>query len=228
MLQRWGHARRCQRRARHCSNSVIANYLEACAVLEPNHPGNTPMIAVDLELTGLDHRKDRIIAIGWTLIDEGKIRFGSNRQVLISTGRSVGSSAEIHEILDSELAGGERIEQGLEDLFRAGTSRLWLFHHARLDLAFLRAAVQAWTGTRPGFIVLDTLDIEKRQRLRRNVPTRQGQLQLGRLRSEYRLPPYPGHNALNDAIATAELALAMAARAQSGGALDLRRYHRYC
>ena len=79
MLQRWGHARRCQRRARHCSNSVIANYLEACAVLEPDQTGNTPMIAVDLELTGLDHRKDRIIAIGWTLIDEGKIRFGSNR-----------------------------------------------------------------------------------------------------------------------------------------------------
>ena len=51
MLRRWGHARRCQRRARHCSNSVIANYLEACAVLEPDQPGNTPMTVSYTHLT---------------------------------------------------------------------------------------------------------------------------------------------------------------------------------
>ena len=164
MLRRWGHARRCQRRARHCSNSVIANYLEACAVLEPDQPGNTPMIAVDLELTGLDRRKDQIIAIGWTLIDEGRIQIGSNRHILVAAGRSVGSSAAIHELLDNEVATGEFLEHGLEELFLAATGRLWVFHHALLDLAFLKTAAETWTGTTPGFIVLDTMQIEHRQR----------------------------------------------------------------
>ena len=227
MLRRWGHWRRCHTRARKCSNPVLAEYLVSCAHLEPDHMANTPMIAVDLELTGLDRRKDQIIAIGWTLIDEARIRMGGNRHILVAADQSVGSSAAIHELMDHEVAAGEPLERGLEQLFTAATGRLWVFHHALLDLDFLKAAVRKWAGTTPAFLVLDTMQIEHRQRHRRDVPVKQGDMQLGQLRKQYGLPRYKGHNALSDAFATAELTLAIAARLDPDGPLALKPYLRY-
>lgn len=222
MLQRWKHGRRSRKLAQQCSEPILAQYLEACAAQEIGNISDTPLISVDLELTGLDKGQNRIIAIGWTLIDRGRIRLGSNRHMLISADQSVGESAAIHELLDSDVAGGETLEKGLEALFSAARGRMWVFHHAGLDVSFLRKACQEWCGTIPGFIVLDTMRIEFRQRRRREVPVRQGDLQLGRIRSVYGLPAYTAHNALTDALATAELMLAIASRMEPGAALDLK------
>lgn len=222
MLQRWRHGRRCHTLAKDCREPVLGAYLEACGSLDIDHIENTPLISVDLELTGLEKDKDRIIAIGWTLIDKGRIRIGSNRHLIINAGKSVGSSAVIHELMDNEVEQGQDLEPGLEALFRAATGRVWVFHHAGLDVGFLKKACAGWAGTVPGFIVLDTLRIEYRQRKRREVPVKQGDLQLGEIRSAYGLPRYTAHNALIDAFATAELMLAIASRMQPDGHLQLK------
>jgi DNA polymerase-3 subunit epsilon len=53
------------------------------------------------------------------------------------------------------------------------------------------------------------------------VPVKQGDLQLSQIRSLYGLPRYTAHNALNDAVATAELMLAIAAGMEKDESLDL-------
>ncbi len=221
MLQRWRHARRCQRLAGACSQAVLSHYLEECAALEVNHILDTPMISVDLELTGLDKDQDRIISMGWTLIDEGRIRMGSNRHLLINAGQTVGSSAAIHELLDNEVARGEKLAVGLEALFGDAAGRLWVFHHAGLDIGFLKKACLDWAGVSPGFIVLDTLRIEYRLRKRREVPVKPGDLQLPRIRSIYGLPDYTAHDALIDAVAAGELMLAIGAQMDRKAPLKL-------
>jgi DNA polymerase-3 subunit epsilon len=221
MLQRWRHGRRCRKLARTCPEPVLRRYLESCARLAIDHIDDTPLIAVDLELTGLDKDHDHIIAIGWTQIDRGRIQMSGNRHLLVNADRSVGASAAIHELLDSEIALGGPIEAGLEALFEAAQGRVWVFHHAGLDVAFLKKACAAWAGIVPGFVVLDTMRIEYRQRKRREVPVKQGDLQLGEVRRPYGLPRYTAHNALNDAFATAELMLAIASRMQRDKPLKL-------
>jgi len=221
MLQRWRHARRCRKLAHHCEQPELRAYLEACAGLEIDNIENTPMIAVDLELTGLNKDDDHIIAIGWTQIDRGRIQMASNRHLLINAETSVGSSAAIHELLDSEIAEGGSIENGIEALFHAATGRLWVFHHAGLDVSFLKKACASWARILPGFIVLDTMRIEYRQRKRREIPVKHGDLQLANIRSTYGLPRYTAHNALNDALATAELILAIAASMEREAPLKL-------
>jgi len=221
MLQRWRHGRRCRKLADACKVPELAGYLESCASLEIDRIDNTPLISVDLELTGLEKEHDQIIAIGWTLIDEGKVSLGSNRHLLINAGKSVGHSAAIHELLDSEVAEGEDLEFGLQELFKAAKGRVWIFHHAGLDIGFLKLACRQWSGVMPGFIVLDTLRIEYRLRKRRELPVKQGDLQLSEIRSVYGLPRYTAHNALIDALATAELMLAIASRMESESSLKL-------
>jgi DNA polymerase-3 subunit epsilon len=188
---------------------------------------NTPLIAVDLELTGLSSDMDQIVAIGWTQIDNGRIQMGTNRHLLIKSGRTVGSSAAIHELLDSDVAAGVDLQHGLQALFEAARGRIWIFHHAGLDIAFLKKACRAWSGVRPGFMVLDTMRIEHRLRRHRNIPVRQGDLQLSRIRSTYGLPRYTAHNALLDAFATAELMLAIATRLDPEGPLELAPHIKY-
>ncbi|MEE4217140.1 MAG: exonuclease domain-containing protein [Xanthomonadales bacterium] len=185
------------------------------------------MIAVDLELTGLEVDSNQIVSMGWTQLDGGRIRLGSNQHVLVNADQTVGSSAVIHELMDSEISAGADLNTALENLFAAAAGRIWVFHHASLDVSFLRKACTAWASIAPPFAVLDTMQIELGLRKRREQLVQQGDLQLSRLRRDYHLPRYTAHNALIDAFATAELLLAIAARLDKKKPLELTPFLRF-
>ena len=64
--------------------------------------------------------------------------------------------------------------------------------------------------------VLDTLALAHARQQRRHHEAGRDSLRLGALRERYRLPRYAAHDCLVDALATAELLLAMLAREGSG------------
>ena len=222
MFRQWRLSRRCRLLASQCRQASLTSYIETCAGQHVDKLINTPLISVDLELTGLDSKKNQIIAIGWTQIDHGRIRFGSNQHIMVNAEQSVGHSAAIHELTDSDVALGIPLEAGLQALFEAAVGRVWLFHHAGLDVAFLQQACLAWAGVAPPFAVMDTMQMELVLRKRRDQLVKQGDLQLSTLRSRYNLPRYTAHNALIDACATAELMLAIASTMDPSGSLRLK------
>ena len=222
MFSRWRYRRRCQALAQYCTQPSVSAYITDCAELSVDKLANTPLISVDLEMTGLDATQNQIIAIGWTQLDHGRIRMASNRHLLINAEQSVGHSAAIHELMDQDVAGGVPLEVGLEALFEAARGRVWVFHHASLDVAFLQQACNTWAGIVMPFKVLDTMQMELTMRKRRSLPVHHGDLQLTKLRANYNLPVYTAHNALIDACATAELLLAIAENMETTGSLSLR------
>jgi len=221
MLGHWRYRRRCHAVVRQCRQKGVAEHVSECSDIHVDRLANTPLIAVDLEMTGLDARNNRIIAMGWTFIDEGRIRFGTNRHLLINSEQSVGHSAAIHEMTDSDIASGVSLEAGLEALFDAARGRVWVFHHAGLDVAFLQQACTSWAGIEIPFMVLDTMQMELAMRSRRNLAIPNGELRLGKLRKHYKLPDYTAHNALIDACSTAELLLAIAGQMDPTSSLRL-------
>jgi DNA polymerase-3 subunit epsilon len=68
--------------------------------------------------------------------------------------------------------------------------------------------------------VVDTLLLEQRRLLRANKGIKSGDLRLHYCRQRYGLPDYPAHDALTDALATAELLSAWAIHA--GGKQGVR------
>ena len=64
--------------------------------------------------------------------------------------------------------------------------------------------------------VIDTLALERQRRRRRHQEADSQSLRLSALRDAYKLPRYSAHDCLVDAIATAELLVAMVAH--NGGA----------
>jgi DNA polymerase-3 subunit epsilon len=205
----------------------MLRYLQAARKIHPGHIGNTPLIVADLELTGLDASYNRIIAVGWTLIDGGRIQMGTNHHVMVQAPQPVGDSAIIHGLTDSEVAGGLAPATALGALFSAAVGRIWVFHHAGLDIGFLQQACMQWCGSGPPFAYLDTLQMEMSSRQKRGVTIRHGELQLPALRDKFHLPRYAAHNALSDALATAELLLAMAAHRDSGVPFPLKKQLQY-
>jgi DNA polymerase-3 subunit epsilon len=197
----------------HCRQPTLTTWLEAAQRLAPGTLVDTAIIAADLELTGLDPKTARIVSIGWTEISGGRIHYAANRHLVVRPEGGVGASATIHELRDQDLAGGVPISEALEELFTAAQGKLFLFHHAPLDAACLQAAAQDWAGCRPPLPSLDTLRQESERRSRRGQPIGPGELRLGALRDAYGLPEHALHNALGDALATAELFLAMTAHA---------------
>lgn len=222
MLGRW-RSRRALRHARAaCAQEALEPWLDSMENLAIGTLEETPILAVDLELTGLDPDSANVVSLGWTAIERGRIRLGSNRHILVRSTGGVGASATIHELRDQDIAAGVDEAKALEELFSAATGHVMLFHHAGLDVPCLQRACAAWAGCRPPVPTLDTLRWEAERLRRRGETPKDGALRLGALRRRYQLPDHALHDALGDAIATAELFLAMAAHAVRRGSLDLR------
>ena len=155
------------------------------------------------------------------MLENGGICLHSAEHHLIRASASVGQSAIIHQLRDCELEEAEPLSSAIERLLTVAAGKVLVFHNAFLDMAFLNLATRELYGVPMLLPTLDTLALEERLLRRRQQVIKAGDLRLQGCRSRYGLPDYPAHNALIDAIATAELLLAHARKRAGSGALSL-------
>ena len=172
-----------------------------------------PMLAVDVETTGLSPRDDRLLSIGWVPIDGGAVTLaGAGHMVLQQQdGTSVGKSATIHGLTDDALRAGTPAAEAVTGLLRALQGRVMVVHYAAMEQGFLSAACAQHFGAELHVPIVDTFAVERRHMERMGTYPRGEDLRLARVRQRYGLPQYRNHNALTDALACAELYLALAA-----------------
>ncbi|MFV8819603.1 exonuclease domain-containing protein [Haliea sp. E17] len=167
-------------------------------------------LVCDAEMSSLEIASGKLLSLGWVAIDNGRIALASAEHHLVASDESVGQSAGIHQLRDCDLEGAESEEQVMARFCAAARGRVLVFHHAPLDLAYLNRASKRYFGVPLLLPHLDTLTLELRRFQRREEHPRKGELTLAGCRQRYGLPDYPVHNALVDALATAELFLAIA------------------
>ena len=126
-------------------------------------------------------------------------------------------SAIIHQITDDQAAGGVPLAEIMPEILQRLTGRILLAHHAWVEQSFLSAACQQLYGAPLVVPTIDTQALAQRLMRNRNQFVRSTSLRLFNLRSYYGLPRYKAHNALSDALATAELFLALAEDIQPNG-----------
>ena len=168
--------------------------------------------ALDLETTGLDPARDRILSIGLVEIHHMMVRLDSAWHQLLQADREIPErSATIHRITDDQAAQGLPLQQALPVLLRRLKGKVLLVHRAAIEQRFLDRACRSLYGARFVTPLIDTEILARRQFERRDRAFRDTDLRLSNLRARYHLPRYPAHNALSDALATAELFLALTA-----------------
>jgi DNA polymerase-3 subunit epsilon len=173
--------------------------------------------ALDLETGGLDPARDALLAVGMLPIRAGRVRLGEGYESLVRPAaerRIDPASVRAHQLVWGEVKHAPSVEEVLPEVDRRLREGVLLVHHRAIDVAFLRDAYRR-TGSRwPAPPVVDTADLlaraaRARRRARPELPADPPTLNLSAAREALGLPPYPAHDALTDALATAELFLVL-------------------
>ncbi len=179
---------------------------------------STRFLVVDCEMSGLDAKTCQLLSMGWVMIEQGRIINASARHLLVHADRGAGDSSKIHGLMDSSLAGAKSVAAVLMLLIQQIEGTVLVFHHAPLDIRFLQNAAIENFRCPMLFPYIDTMAIEKR---RMHLQGKATGLRLAQCRERYGLVTGAQHNAMADAIATAELLLAQASYLEKGQGLRL-------
>lgn len=186
---------------------------------QPLAPGDTPisrvpMLALDIETTGLDDQDDAIVSIGLIPFDYYRIRCNGAANWIVRPNLPIVEIAvTIHGITHSDLEAAPTFADYFDALLQAMAGKVIVAHCHEIERRFLKAATMQLTGEQLQFPMIDTMTIEEEKHpyKRPNAIQRwfgeinSPSLRLDASRSRYGLPPYHPHHALTDALATAEL-----------------------
>jgi len=171
---------------------------------------NIDIVSLDLETTGLDPDKDRIVSIGLVQVEQLGIKLNSCWHQIISTNKDLSAqSVVIHQITDDQSEIGMSIEKAIPKLLERLRGKVMLVHNATIEQNFINKICQTLYSSDFVIPIIDTQFLARRSLERSNQQYKNNDLRLFNLRKNFNMPAYRAHNALMDAIATAELFLAM-------------------
>lgn len=168
-------------------------------------------VVLDLETTGLNLNKDRVLSIGAVVIEDGAIDFSQQfERTLQCTDLKLAPSVLIHGLGPSAIAAGsDPVQALLEFMEFVGDSPLLAFH-APFDQHMLGRALKDHLGFKLQHAFLDVAAM---------APLLCPQASLREAGLDdwinwFKLEVFERHNASADALATAELALILFSRAR--------------
>lgn len=154
-------------------------------------------IVLDVETTGLQPQKDKILEIGAAKVQRGKVC--TTYQTLINTGSPVPERIqELTGITDAMRKSGRKIKEVMEEFVLFCGDLPILGHNVSFDYSFLKQTA-AECGLPFEKEALDTLKIARK--VLPELPSRT----LEALCVHYELHPNRAHRALDDALSTHEL-----------------------
>lgn len=187
---------------------------------EPNAPiAGSRYVVVDVETSGLNMRKDRLIAIGAVAVTGGRIALSDSMEVVLRQQRvSTHDNILIHGIGGTAQSEGVPPADALLDFLEyLGKSPLIAFHVA-FDQTMIDRALKTFLGLRFGHPWADLAYLAPalHPELARSHRT------LDQWMAHFGLGNYARHSALADALATAELMLALRERMRARRVDNLR------
>lgn len=207
--------------AEHARDTRLRAFYSAGTV-DPGTPlSDVPLMAMDVETTGLDPVKDGIVSIGLVPMSLERIRSSASRHWILKPRVPLGAeSVTIHGITDSQVRSAPDLDAVLEEVLTVMAGHVMVVHCRDIERQFLNGALRPRIGEAIEFPVIDTMELEAR--LHRNQPRGwlnwalgrhppQASIRLVDSRRRYNLPRYQPHHALTDALASAELLQAQVA-----------------
>jgi DNA polymerase III subunit epsilon len=135
--------------------------LKALDHLDPSLPAQAlRYVAVDLETTGLNLRRDRVVSIGAVRIIEGRIQLSQVFNEIINPGREIPrSSIELHGIVPASVAQARSADEVFQDFLGFLGQDILVAHHVGFDLYFLNRLMKQKHGFPLQNLALDTVEL---------------------------------------------------------------------
>ncbi|MDL0431921.1 3'-5' exonuclease [Marinobacter sp. TBZ242] len=202
--------------AQQARDTRLKAFYEAGCVAPETPVKDVPFVALDFETTGLDPNQHSIVSIGLVPFTLDRIQLGGSRHWLVKPQLPLHqTSITVHGITHTDIYEAPDLAEVLDDILASLAGRIPVVHYRNIERPFLNVAVKWRTGEEIWFPVIDTMAIEAHlhpnrqpnwwQKLRGQQPV---SIRLADSRLRYGLPHYPPHNALVDALASAELLMA--------------------
>jgi DNA polymerase-3 subunit epsilon len=174
--------------------------------------------SLDFETTGLDYGKDAVVSFGVVPVRRGRVVVGEAvHQLVVPEIPSSPTSMKIHRILPQDLADAPPLEVARERLRDCLEGRFLLAWFADVEIAFLTGMFEG----RAGAWARRTVDVrELAIELEGADPRVRSSLTSAAER--YGVPVANPHEALDDALVTAQLFLVLASRLESHGKASTR------
>ncbi len=165
---------------------------------------------LDLETTGLDLRRDDIVAYGAAIVSHARIPCGRVAYGLVRPTRPVpGPALTVHGLRTADLTDAPVLDDVEDELVALLRGRVLVAHAAWVERAFLGRALRP-RGLALGRAVVDTAALLRACRVVDRNPTSEPNLEAAA--GKLGLPVHTPHHALGDAFTTAEVFLALATR----------------
>ena len=166
-------------------------------------------VAVDVETTGLDPRRDEIISFAAVPVDQGRVAPGGAVSGLVRPRAAPpAESIEIHGLRTADLQAAPRAPEALAPLAAVMRGRMPIAHAAWVDRSFLKPHLGELGESLPRQIV-DTAVLWRLLCLDRGRPD-PGWCNLSAVAAAMGLPSHRPHEAEGDALTTAQAFLALA------------------
>jgi len=173
---------------------------------------NAELVVFDLETTGLSASRNRICEIGAVRVSS--LAVADTFETLVDPGIILPAYiAALTGIRQSDLRRAPRAEIAVRRFLAFAGDAPLAAHNARFDLAFLDSEVERLAGRRVAARVVDTVWLARRLLHRRSE-----RFSLPQLAHFFGTSSQPCHRALPDALATAEVLIALLGLAQERGA----------
>ncbi|HRQ56638.1 MAG TPA: 3'-5' exonuclease [Azoarcus taiwanensis] len=173
-----------------------------------------PMVALDVETTGLDPVRDGIVSIGMVPMTLERVHASASRHWIVRPRvRLDETSVTLHGITDSQVEEAPDLQSILGEVLEAMAGRIVVVHCRDIERQFLDQALKPRIGEGIEFPTIDTMALEAELHPRRRPGffarlfgrREQVSIRLAASRARYGLPRYGLHHALTDALATGEL-----------------------
>lgn len=199
--------------AQSAQDTRLIRYYSAGCVSGDTPIGDTPMVSLDFETTGLDPSFHSIVSIGLVPFDTQRIRCRESRHWIVRPVLPLHrESVTFHGITHSEISAAPDLREILDEVLEALAGKIVVVHYRSIERQFLDQALRWRLNEGIEFPVIDTMALEARLHrnkrpglldwVRKRKPV---SIRLADSRTRYGLPYYAPHHALTDALATAEL-----------------------
>lgn len=216
MIKHWLAEKKLQRQLKQFRQSELADYYTP-PTIEQRTFAETDFLILDFETTGLTPKKDSVLSMGYTTLVKQRIQLGKSSHFYICHRDSIpDETVIIHHITEQEAAQGQPIREVFPMLLQALSGKVLVAHFADIEVGFLQQIAKVVYQTVLPLQVVDTLQIAFNSKYKHSVHVSPDALNLFSLREAYKLPRYKAHNAMNDAVATAELLLAQVYEMEQG------------
>ncbi len=178
--------------------------------------------AVDLELSGLDPREHEIVSFGAVPIEDGRVQLGAAVHGRVRPLRSLSeTSVRVHGLRAVDLADAPPLDVAIDPLLAVMAGRIPVVHVAAIERGFLGPALRR-QGLRLRRPMIDTsvLGLVWLHERDGRGPRR---LSLSDLTAALGLPSHHPHDALGDALTTAQVFVALATHLDARQAQTVRR-----